>query len=158
MNMKKMRISALLLVIVMLITACGGAALTEEEYKTEFTAFYKSYASLSGDIVALLEEEKYSEAAESANKNKVVLDDFTRIVPPEKFKPTHDDLVKSIDGEKKYLEATIKFLNLAEKYDSLSESEKADAEKVVEDMDKAMEESTFQEALLASAKAIGGKG
>lgn len=115
------RITALLIMVIipitLIFTGCGKR-LTEEEYHDELYTDFKEYAAVLNEIETIqanvtssqeimLEQTKATEVCEKAEK---ALEKFEKMNPPDGFTEKHKTLLKAVELEKKFVNASEKVL------------------------------------------------
>ena len=124
-------LTALIIPLTFLLSACGSSALTREEYRAELVSATQEYAAAQMKVVSVMmdsesgdgyftgDEKKFKESCkefESAMKR------IEKINPPDDYKARHKDAVKALGNEREWLKAVKDYT----KADTPEKLEKAD--------------------------------
>lgn len=133
--MKKRILALFALIIPLTLMLCGCGRLSVKEYYEELNAGFEEYASaliefenVNIDVKSsqeiMLEQTKATEICDRAEK---ALDRFAKMNPPEEFSEKHEELLVSVELERKFVNATRKVLTATTPDEMLIYSSEADA-------------------------------
>lgn len=75
----------------------------------EYVAATKDFSSIQTNVTTAAQaEQEKSKAQELCKKAETVLDKFAKMQPPSKYSEKHNELIKSIELEKKFWESSAK--------------------------------------------------
>lgn len=107
--------TAVVIIITLMLSGCGKQ-LSMQDYYDQLGANFKEYVAATKDFssiqtnvtTAAQAEQEKSKAQELCKKAETVLDKFAKMQPPSKYSEKHNELIKSIELEKKFWESSAK--------------------------------------------------
>ena len=150
--------TAVVIIITLMLSGCGKQ-LSMQDYYDQLGANFKEYVAATKDFssiqtnvtTAAQAEQEKSKAQELCKKAETVLDKFAKMQPPSKYSEKHNELIKSIELEKKFWEASAKIFTA--KTDSEISQYTSDAEAVFDGTPSEKQFALLYKDLYLSVKA-----